>query len=282
MAATGYSPIQIYSSSTGGTAPTAGNLTNSTLGSELAINITDGYLYYKDNANAVQKIGYKLVPIANGGTNNTAFTAKSGNVAGLVFYDGTKLANDATVTDVGYDTSTNTVVANLIKANSTIGVGAATPAASGAGITFPGTQSSSSDVNTLDDYEEGTWTPTYEGSTTNPTCSYSVQVGVYTKIGNVVQVQCRITLSSTSGGTGSLRIAGLPFAALSTTNSHGTANCPYKANWTTNGPSGGYIVPAQTYIYLGYPSATGFVGDTPADLSNNCQLILAATYLAAT
>lgn len=49
------------------------------------------------------------LPIANGGTNATSFTAKSGNVAGLVFYDGTKLANDATVTDVGYDTSTHTV-----------------------------------------------------------------------------------------------------------------------------------------------------------------------------
>lgn len=47
--------------------------------------------------------------IASGGTNATSFTAKSGNVAGLVFYDGTKLTNDATVTDVGYDTSTNTV-----------------------------------------------------------------------------------------------------------------------------------------------------------------------------
>ena len=52
--------------------------------------------------------------VASGGTNNTAFTAKSGNVAGLVFFDGTKLANDTTVTDVGYDTSTNTVKANKL------------------------------------------------------------------------------------------------------------------------------------------------------------------------
>lgn len=49
------------------------------------------------------------LPVANGGTNATSFTAKSGNVAGLVFFDGTKLANDSTVTDVGYDTSTNTL-----------------------------------------------------------------------------------------------------------------------------------------------------------------------------
>jgi hypothetical protein len=43
----------------------------------------------------------------------------------------------------------------------TIGVGGATPSTSGAGITFPATQSASSNVNTLDDYEEGSWTPTY-------------------------------------------------------------------------------------------------------------------------
>lgn len=47
--------------------------------------------------------------INKGGTNNTAFTAKSGNVAGLVFFDGASLVNDATVTDVGYDTSTHTL-----------------------------------------------------------------------------------------------------------------------------------------------------------------------------
>ena len=54
MAQTGYTPILIYSSSTGGNLPVAGSLTNSTLGSELAINITDGKLFYKDNANAIQ------------------------------------------------------------------------------------------------------------------------------------------------------------------------------------------------------------------------------------
>ena len=60
------------------------------------------------------------LPIANGGTNQTAFTGKSGNVAGLVFFDGTSLANDATVTDAGYDTSTNTVQAKNLTASATI------------------------------------------------------------------------------------------------------------------------------------------------------------------
>lgn len=75
MAQTGYTPILIYSSSTVSQAPVAGNLTNSTLGSELAINITDGKLFYKDNANAVQVIAWKVTPTTAGGTGLTSYTA---------------------------------------------------------------------------------------------------------------------------------------------------------------------------------------------------------------
>jgi hypothetical protein len=74
MAQTGFTPIQIYSTSTAAAVPLAGNLINSTLGSELAINITDGKLFYKDNANAVQVIGWKVVPATAGGTGQTSYT----------------------------------------------------------------------------------------------------------------------------------------------------------------------------------------------------------------
>lgn len=47
--------------------------------------------------------------IANGGTNQTAYTAPSGNVKGLIFYDGTSFQNDTSVTDAGYDTNTHTL-----------------------------------------------------------------------------------------------------------------------------------------------------------------------------
>jgi hypothetical protein len=73
MAQTGFTPIQIYSSSTAAAAPTAGNLANTTLGSELAINITDGKLFYKDNAGAIQVIGWKVVPAVAGGTGQTSY-----------------------------------------------------------------------------------------------------------------------------------------------------------------------------------------------------------------
>ena len=75
MAQAGFTPILIYSSSTTTNAPAVGNLTNSTLGSELAINITDGKLFYKDNANAIQVIAWKTTPTSAGGTGLTSYTA---------------------------------------------------------------------------------------------------------------------------------------------------------------------------------------------------------------
>jgi hypothetical protein len=73
MPQSGYTPIQLYSSSTPTSQPAAGNLTNDTKGSELAINITDGKLFYKDNANAVQVIGWKVAPATAGGTGQTSY-----------------------------------------------------------------------------------------------------------------------------------------------------------------------------------------------------------------
>lgn len=59
MAQSGFTPIQLYASTTGGNVPTTGNLSNSASGAELAINITDGKLFYKDNAGVVQVIATK-------------------------------------------------------------------------------------------------------------------------------------------------------------------------------------------------------------------------------
>jgi hypothetical protein len=73
MAQTGFTPILLYSTSTAAAAPAVGNLTNSTLGSELAINITDGKLFYKDNANVIQVIAWKVTPATAGGTGQTSY-----------------------------------------------------------------------------------------------------------------------------------------------------------------------------------------------------------------
>lgn len=69
-------------------------------------------------------------------------------------------------------------------------------------------------------YEEGTWTPTIDGETTSPTITYTLQYGVYTRIGRMVNFGCRITISSLSGGSGNVLIKGLPFTV-------GLTNSPY-------------------------------------------------------
>jgi len=97
----------------------------------------------------------------------------------------------------------------------TIAVGAATPSTSGAGITFPATQSASTDANTLDDYEEGSWTPSVGGNTT-----YAVQAGKYVKIGQ--SVTCWFDIAITTLGTGSANsFIGFPFTSISQANPQG-------------------------------------------------------------
>jgi len=87
----------------------------------------------------------------------------------------------------------------------TIGVGGATAAASGAGITFPASQSASSDANTLDDYEEGTWSPSIGGNAT-----YISNSGFYRKIGSLVFISAYVLVQTRGTGSNYI-ISGLPF-----------------------------------------------------------------------
>jgi hypothetical protein len=113
--------------------------------------------------------------------------------------------------------ATNLSVTGTGQFGTTVGVGAATPSASGAGITFPATQSASTNVNTLDDYEEGTFTPTIIGTTSAGTGTYSAnsQIGRYTKIGNRVYFTIYLVWTAHTG-TGNMSVAGLPFTSIAT------------------------------------------------------------------
>ena len=67
-------------------------------------------------------------------------------------------------------------------------------------------------ANKLDDYEEGTWTPTLLGTVTNPTTSsLTIQAATYTKVGRTVHVQAYIVANITNVGAGDAQIGGLPF-----------------------------------------------------------------------
>jgi len=99
-------------------------------------------------------------------------------------------------------------------------VGTATANTSGAklqtsdGLTFPAPQVASADANTLDDYEEGTFTPAISTGAGGPVV-LSTATGQYTKTGNVVNFRLRITVSNANSASDFTRITGLPFVPSS-------------------------------------------------------------------
>ena len=97
-----------------------------------------------------------------------------------------------------------------------IGLTGATPS-SGTGITFPATQSASTDANTLDDYEEGTWTPTLTFGGVAHNGTYSYQSAHYTKVGRLVTVTGLVGINSAGTATGTARMTSLPFTAMNQT-----------------------------------------------------------------
>jgi hypothetical protein len=123
----------------------------------------------------------------------------------------------------------------------------------GIGITFPATQSASSDANTLDDYEEGTFTPSISpssGSITSQTGS-----GKYTKVGNQVTITCYVTITNAGTASGSMGLTGFPFSSV-------------------NAGSGRSFVAlvredAQTGFFYGCVGTTGGTGATFYTLSTN-------------
>ncbi len=84
--------------------------------------------------------------------------------------------------------------------------------ASAGQIKFPATQNASSNVNTLDDYEEGTWTPVLGGGGGTSGQTYLVQTGTYIKIGKLAYVDFSIQLSVKGTITGIVQVQGLPFS----------------------------------------------------------------------
>ena len=82
-------------------------------------------------------------------------------------------------------------------------------------LRFAATQVASANANTLDDYEEGTWTPAFKGSTSNSGQVYSEQSGHYVKCGKICTVTCAMVLSTEGSFAGTLQIITLPFTAAS-------------------------------------------------------------------
>jgi len=163
-------------------------------GSSTAFNVGIGRWNGSTNAAGTGGVGY--------------FSQGVGNSGGHYFYTGDAAAGSQTE-------RARIPPAGGFQSVTTISVGNATPSASGAGITFPATQSASSNANTLDDYEEGTWSSS--AITTSNVTGASFYNGYYTKIGNLVHVQGTFTLTVTTANTLTYVVMALPLAPQITT-----------------------------------------------------------------
>ena len=185
MAQTNYTPIYLYNSGTATNTPLAANLG----AGELAINYTDGKLFYKDNSAAIQVIGWKTTPTTAGGTGLTSYTAGD-----LPYYaSGSALSKLAIGTTNYVLTSSGT--APQYVAQSTLSVGSATNATNTA-IT-DNTSSSA------------TWYPTIVSATTGnlPQTTSSTKLSFVPSTGTLTATShagawAGSTIGTTYGGTG--------------------------------------------------------------------------------
>jgi hypothetical protein len=152
-----------------------------------------------------------------------------------------------------------------------------TTTADGIGIAFPATQSASTNANTLDDYEEGTFTPTVIGSTSAGTATYSTQNARYTKIGRLVQFE--IYLVWTGGtGTGGLLISGLPFVSSnSSTYPAVTVSFPNNLALTALNVAVAFVENNNSTINI-YQYPTGGGASTGVTYDAAASIMLSGTY----
>ena len=118
------------------------------------------------------------------------------------------------------------------------------------GVTLGAAVGTYAAANTLDDYEEGTWTPTIVGHTGASGQSYSIQNGQYTKIGSFVHCTFDVQLSAVGTLSGTyVNISGLPFGGAGS-NLGGTANIGYYSGFdgNTDHPIGAYISGSKVYL----------------------------------
>jgi hypothetical protein len=233
--------------------------------------------------------GDSSVAVTDAGTGKVEVTVDNVEVAdfttGEIVFNETGANQDFRVEG---DTNANLIVADA--GVDKVGIGTNTFNTNGGvlqvsnGISFPATQSACADANTLDDYEEGTWTPAL--SATGATFGYALQTGRYTKIGNTVVIHARVALSSASGGSGNVIVTGLPFtaAALISSNNVGQQGIVGRSSgFAGDTPMSIEVDATTTNASLSYRTASN--GGTTllayADLGNSADFLFTVTYQAA-
>jgi hypothetical protein len=188
----------------------------------------------------------------------------SGNTSGTITLDAPAVAGTTTLTLPATSGTVALTASPTFTGQATI----PTINLTGGQITFPATAVPSADANTLDDYEEGTWTPSLGG-----TATYNGRSARYTKIGNIVNAFCLLNVNLIGTGSTTL-ISGLPFVSAA----------------RSLGSMGFFASLAQNVVFLspnadgssvgfeGTTAATTTVTDGIAIFQNNAYVIFSVTY----
>jgi hypothetical protein len=166
--------------------------------------------------------------------------------------------------------------------NSTTDTEVLTIARSTGNATFAGTADIANGVyiggsvaaNLLDDYEEGTWTPVLSSATTT---TYTTQIGYYTKIGNVVTVNCAFQINSLGDGS-TTQLTGLPFTFFGSSSHQGAVG--YFTGLATNVLSLGFYGNAGATTVNFMTTNTAGTGATlnPAIFGDGARVQFTMTY----
>ena len=229
---------------------------------------TTGNLKINDGANIGSASDADAISISSTGV--TTFSQRDIHSGGITIADGGEIGSASD--------------ANAITIASGGGVTFAEVANVDKGIKFPATQVASTNVNTLDDYEEGTYTPTISFGGNSVGVAYGLQDGFYQKIGRMVKIDFRLTLTSKGSSTGVARVS-LPFTASALTRS-GSQVIPYGINFNAyadttavNASLVGQGAVAGTATADLYLITTG-ASLTQVNISNNSDFIGNLLYIA--
>ena len=125
-------------------------------------------------------------------------------------------------------------------------------------------------ANELDDYEEGTWTPSFSGTSGSPSgVNYASRNAYYTKVGNLVTASCWLNLLNwSSGPSGGAQINGLPFAGKNATNYYGSGSVGFSALFDSdNAPRGAYVEGNTSVIRLKKTNSTSSLDNVETNVS---------------
>ena len=239
----------------------------------------DGNLFVQNGDMTMTDNLPRLKLIDSDGTNQELYFEESGGIGSMTVRNGSnngtlrlRANNGSTTTNtLEIDTSGNVKV---LAGNLVIGT-------SGKGIDFSATAGTGTS-ELLDDYEEGTWTPTLLGSASNPTVTYGLQRGVYTIVGRAVTVTCNLTWSAYSGGSGDAYVGGLPFSVESAIGAYGGAAISAADNITnvaSRDNLGLYLISGTTSARLQcFGSATTTQSIVTSSVGSSGQLVFSASY----